>query len=360
MTVDLSDDNNNAGGATGDELTAIENITGSAHADSLTGDGDDNIIEGGGQPDIIPAVRADIDAFGGAVNFEAKTGGNAGSNIRVDVVIDASVAENYFAAAEVETVSFAVQLAVGALSSETNIASLGSITSTLATGPTAVSTDPVVVEVGTDRYIILNADGSFAAVTAEEQAGLTAGEYAVVAILDMNTGAISSQAMLSGSNYFNTTATTLTRTLDINLNTDDLAGQTVITSLDDINGDTVNSQIAGPGTISAGTVQVEVGTDRYVVLHDDGAIAAVSVAELADLIANRPNEFAVVAVLGADGMITSQASDGDGVKMVGPLSGSGTSGDPHIITVTAAQDGFTLQELKAAIEGHAEADARLR
>lgn len=48
VTVDLSDDGNNAGGdASGDVLTDIENIVGSIHGDTIVGNGGANILTGG-------------------------------------------------------------------------------------------------------------------------------------------------------------------------------------------------------------------------------------------------------------------------------------------------------------------------
>ena len=52
------------------------------------------------------------------------------------------------------------------------------------TAPATISTDDIPVDVGTDRYIILKSDGTFEAVTPEEQQALTANDYAIVAVLN--------------------------------------------------------------------------------------------------------------------------------------------------------------------------------
>ena len=53
VTVDLSNDTASGGHATGDNLDNIQNLIGSAHNDTLTGDEGDNIIEGGAGADHI-------------------------------------------------------------------------------------------------------------------------------------------------------------------------------------------------------------------------------------------------------------------------------------------------------------------
>ena len=73
VTVNLATNTHTGGHAAGDSLTNIENIIGSAHADTLTGDANANVIEGAGGADIL-------DGGGGADTLSY-----AGSNARVEV-----------------------------------------------------------------------------------------------------------------------------------------------------------------------------------------------------------------------------------------------------------------------------------
>jgi len=53
VNIDLDAGTASGGDATGDTLTSIENLTGSDYADTLTGDSNDNVFEGGGGADSI-------------------------------------------------------------------------------------------------------------------------------------------------------------------------------------------------------------------------------------------------------------------------------------------------------------------
>ena len=53
VTVNLSDGTASGGDAMGDTLTSIENLTGSAHDDTLTGDTAENVLEGGDGADTL-------------------------------------------------------------------------------------------------------------------------------------------------------------------------------------------------------------------------------------------------------------------------------------------------------------------
>jgi Ca2+-binding RTX toxin-like protein len=66
VTVDLTDNGNNAGGdALGDTLTGIENITGSDFDDSLTGDDTANVLDGGNGDDTLTAGAGNDKILGG-------------------------------------------------------------------------------------------------------------------------------------------------------------------------------------------------------------------------------------------------------------------------------------------------------
>ena len=67
VRVDLSDDAKNAGGdAAGDILDNIENLTGSAFNDTLTGDGNENFLQGGKGNDTLSGGASDDELSGGA------------------------------------------------------------------------------------------------------------------------------------------------------------------------------------------------------------------------------------------------------------------------------------------------------
>ena len=86
VTVNIGT-NVNAGGAAGDSFDSIENVIGSDHSDTITGDGGDNVIEGGASPDVTPAVRA---VYDGAINLAVKTAGPSGNSKKLRLVFDNS------------------------------------------------------------------------------------------------------------------------------------------------------------------------------------------------------------------------------------------------------------------------------
>jgi Ca2+-binding RTX toxin-like protein len=85
VTVSLATGTGSGGDAAGDTLSGIENLVGSAQADTLTGDGGDNVLEGGAGGDtLIGALGSDtasyaLSAAGVTVNLGAGTasGGDA-------------------------------------------------------------------------------------------------------------------------------------------------------------------------------------------------------------------------------------------------------------------------------------------
>ena len=58
VTVNLGAGTASGGDAAGDTLSGIENLIGSAQADTLTGDGGDNVLEGGAGGDTLTAAWA--------------------------------------------------------------------------------------------------------------------------------------------------------------------------------------------------------------------------------------------------------------------------------------------------------------
>ena len=82
VTVNLKDSTASGGHAQGDTLTKIENIIGSAHADTLTGDASDNILEGGGGADAlhggIGIDTADYSGAAAGVTVNLATGVHTG------------------------------------------------------------------------------------------------------------------------------------------------------------------------------------------------------------------------------------------------------------------------------------------
>ena len=111
VTVDLSDNAAETGGhAAGDTLTSIENIIGSAHADTLTGDANNNIFEGGGGGDTIDGGDgADIISGGDGDDFlfggegDDSIGGDAGD----DTLIGGAGDDTLFGGGGSDTASYA-------------------------------------------------------------------------------------------------------------------------------------------------------------------------------------------------------------------------------------------------------------
>ena len=74
MTVDLGNAANNTGDATGDGFELIENLAGSAHADTLRGNADNNSLWGLGGNDDLDGGAGNDWIYGGAGN-DTLTGG---------------------------------------------------------------------------------------------------------------------------------------------------------------------------------------------------------------------------------------------------------------------------------------------
>ncbi|MEP0069918.1 putative Ig domain-containing protein [Pyruvatibacter sp.] len=72
VTVNLATGINTGGSAEGDQLTAIENLVGSAHADTLTGDAGDNVMWG----------NAGDDSFFGGAGADTIYGGDGSDSVR--------------------------------------------------------------------------------------------------------------------------------------------------------------------------------------------------------------------------------------------------------------------------------------
>jgi Ca2+-binding RTX toxin-like protein len=81
VTVDLTDNSNNAGGdAAGDVLAGVENLIGSAFADNLLGDGNINVLVGGAGNDYLKALAGNDTLRGGDGN-DTLLGGTGGDLI---------------------------------------------------------------------------------------------------------------------------------------------------------------------------------------------------------------------------------------------------------------------------------------
>ena len=74
MTVDLGDATANTGDVAGDDFESIENLAGSAHADTLYGDGANNSLWGLGGDDDLDGGAGNDWIYGGAGN-DTLTGG---------------------------------------------------------------------------------------------------------------------------------------------------------------------------------------------------------------------------------------------------------------------------------------------
>ncbi len=68
VTVNLADAGQNTGDAAGDTYVSIENVTGSAFADNLIGDGADNLLDGAVGADTLSGGDGDDTLLGGAGN----------------------------------------------------------------------------------------------------------------------------------------------------------------------------------------------------------------------------------------------------------------------------------------------------
>ncbi|MCT4657008.1 MAG: hypothetical protein N4A65_14460 [Cohaesibacter sp.] len=66
VTVNLGTNSHSGGDAAGDSLSGIENVTGSSHNDSLTGDGSANVLRGGAGNDTLVGNGGADDLFGDA------------------------------------------------------------------------------------------------------------------------------------------------------------------------------------------------------------------------------------------------------------------------------------------------------
>ena len=88
VTVNLATGSASGGHAEGDTLTAIENLTGSAHDDTLTGDADSNVLEGGAGADTLDgAGGTDTAAYAhsdGAITIDLSAGTNTGGHATGD------------------------------------------------------------------------------------------------------------------------------------------------------------------------------------------------------------------------------------------------------------------------------------
>lgn len=87
VTVDLSDNANNAGEAAGDTITNVENVHGTRGADTITGDGNANILDGDEGDDIL-AGGAGNDTLIGGTGSDAMTGDTGNDIYYVDNVGD--------------------------------------------------------------------------------------------------------------------------------------------------------------------------------------------------------------------------------------------------------------------------------
>ena len=75
--VEDEDDNPNANGAAGDRLGSIENLTGSDHDDSLTGDANPNVLKGMGGDDTLVGAAGNDKLYGGAGDDTLSSTGGA-------------------------------------------------------------------------------------------------------------------------------------------------------------------------------------------------------------------------------------------------------------------------------------------
>jgi Ca2+-binding RTX toxin-like protein len=95
VTVNLATGTGSGGDAQGDSYVSIENLAGSAFADTLTGDANDNVIIGGVGADMIDggagADTADYSASVAAVIVSLATGTGLGGDAQGDVIVKGTV-----------------------------------------------------------------------------------------------------------------------------------------------------------------------------------------------------------------------------------------------------------------------------
>jgi Ca2+-binding RTX toxin-like protein len=80
VMVNLMTGSGYGGTATGDQLSEIEGIVGSDHADWLRGDNGSNYLSGGGQADVLDGAGGNDDLFGG-VGHDTLKGGDGADNL---------------------------------------------------------------------------------------------------------------------------------------------------------------------------------------------------------------------------------------------------------------------------------------
>jgi Ca2+-binding RTX toxin-like protein len=106
VTVNLGAGTASGGDAQGDTLSGIENIIGSAQADTLTGDGGDNVLEGGGGDDTLNGAlgndTASYAASGAGVAVSLATGTGSGGDAQGDTL---SGIENIIGSALADTLT---------------------------------------------------------------------------------------------------------------------------------------------------------------------------------------------------------------------------------------------------------------
>ena len=107
VTVDLADNTFGGGHAQGDVVSNIENVTGSGHADVLTGDGSANALEGGAGDDELDGAggadtldggagndllygSADADSLEGGDGFDVLSYRNSGAGVTINLSDGAS------------------------------------------------------------------------------------------------------------------------------------------------------------------------------------------------------------------------------------------------------------------------------
>jgi Ca2+-binding RTX toxin-like protein len=98
VTANLANHNLNAGGALGDSYISIDNLSGSAQADTLIGDGNDNILDGGAGNDTLNGGAGDdLFVFDDNGSTDTVMGFIAGSSVAEDKIdlTDFSLGKTY-------------------------------------------------------------------------------------------------------------------------------------------------------------------------------------------------------------------------------------------------------------------------